>query len=216
MTLQLRAVGNASTRKIATAAMRFLDARLPAGYTAEAAGPAMIEQSLNDSVIKSQAWSVGVSLIAVFLILVVSYRSIVAGLIGLIPLGLTLIANFGLMGWAGIKLDISTAMVSSLAIGIGIDYTIHYLSAYCRERSSCDDLALVRDRTIRGVGKAILFNAFSVGAGFLVLALSRFNPIMYLGILVAVTMVVSSLAALIVLPIILDIAKPKFTTRRTT
>ncbi len=215
MTLQMRATGNASTKKVAAAAMSFLKARLPEGYSAEAAGAAMIEQSLNDAVIINQAWSVGVSLLAVFLILVINYKSLAAGLIGLVPLGLTVLANFGIMGWLGIKLDISTALVSSLAIGIGIDYTIHYLSAYCREHAQSDDLATVRDRTMRGVGKAILFNAFSVGAGFLVLALSRFNPLMYLGILIAITMVVSSMAALIVLPIILDLSKPKFASRRT-
>ena len=117
------------------------------------------------------------------------------------------------MGLFGIKLDLSTAMVGSVAIGIGIDYTIHYLIAYRHERRKTDNLETVAHNTMKGVGKAVLFNAFSVALGFLVLLLSRFTPMNFFGLLIAITMFTSSTASLTILPVLLNLFKPKFISR---
>ena len=118
--------------------------------------------------------------------------------------------NFGFMGIAGIKLNIGTAMVASFAIGIGIDYTIHYLAAYHHECTKRRDDPNFLIHTFYGSGKAILFNAVSVGAGFAVLMLSKFNMLSELGLLIALVMGTSSFASLTVLPTILSIVKPRF------
>jgi hypothetical protein len=101
-------------------------------------------------------------------------------------------------------------MVASIAIGIGIDYTIHFLSAYHRERRRTDNLEEVEKTVLRTTGKAIIFNAVSVAAGFAVLLLSNFYPLMYMGLLIAITMFTSSIAAMTVLPVLLDIFNPRF------
>jgi hypothetical protein len=125
-------------------------------------------------------------------------------------MGFAILINFAVMGFFGIKLDISTAMVASVAIGIGIDYTIHFMSNYHYQRMQTDDIETVTVNTLRTTGRAITVNAFAVAAGFAVLLLSNFNPLMYLGMLIALTMFTSSLAAMTLLPVMLNIFKPKF------
>ena len=125
-------------------------------------------------------------------------------------MGFAILINFAVMGYFGIKLDISTAMVASVAIGIGIDYTIHFMSNYHYERLRTDDIETVSINTLRTTGKAIIFNAIAVASGFLVLMFSQFNPLMYLGMLIALTMLTSSIGAMTLLPVLLNIFKPGF------
>lgn len=117
------------------------------------------------------------------------------------------------MGFSGINLDMVTSLVASLAIGIGVDYTIHFLERYRQERLKSDDLAEVTKNTLRSTGKGILVNAASVGFGLSVLLLSRFVVLRNIGILTAVIMLTSSLAAMIILPTLLNVFKPKFISR---
>jgi uncharacterized protein len=212
MSVILNTTGNLATQKVIDEALAYAKLRLPAGYTAEASGVALIEKSITDLIVSSQVLSVLSSLLLVFIILWVYYRSFAAGLIGTIPLAASVLVDFALMGFLHINLDISTAMVASISIGTGIDYTIHFMSGYHHVWNLPDgkDPAKATYRTLLTSGKAILFNAISVAAGFLVLILSSFNPLAYLGILIAVTMLVSSFVSLTLLPVIINSLRPRF------
>lgn len=211
--IQLRTVGQHDSEQALQAIMAYVKANFPKDISIEANGSMFIEQSLNTLVVQSQLISVAVSFGIVFLILAIYYRSIIAGIIGIIPLMISVALNFGFMGIVGIKLNIGTAMVASFAIGIGIDYTIHYLAAYHHEYTKRRDDRNFLIHTFYGSGKAILFNAVSVGAGFAVLMLSKFNMLSELGLLIALVMATSSFASLTVLPTILSIVKPRFITK---
>jgi predicted RND superfamily exporter protein len=100
--------------------------------------------------------------------------------------------------------------VASLAVGIGIDYTVHYIDAYKREYHVSNGGAGFLYRAFATSGKAIIINAVSVGAGFAVLALSRFTILADLGLLIALTMFTSALISLTVIPVLLSVLKPKF------
>ncbi len=213
--IQLRTIGQQDSEKALNDIMDYVKTHFPQDVQVEPSGSILTEQSLNTLVVQSQLISVAVSFAIVFLILTAYYRSMIAGIIGIIPLMISIALNFGFMGVAGIKLNIGTAMVASFAIGIGIDYTIHYLAAYHREygkrqNESGHDFLI---HTFYGSGKAILFNAISVGAGFAVLILSKFNMLADLGLLIALVMATSSFASLTVLPTILSIIKPTFITK---
>ena len=211
--IQLRTVGQQDSEQALQAIMAYVKDNFPKDISVEPNGSMFIEQSLNTLVVQSQLISVAVSFGIVFLILAFYYRSIIAGIIGIIPLLISVALNFGFMGIAGIKLNIGTAMVASFAIGIGIDYTIHYLAAYHHEYTKRRDDRNFLIHTFYGSGKAILFNAVSVGAGFAVLMLSKFNMLSELGLLIALVMGTSSFASLTVLPTILSIIKPRFITK---
>ncbi len=210
MQVLLLSKGTANITDITGEIKRFAKSGLPKGYSLETAGFAIVQNDLTNLIVNGAIRSFLISLIAVFIILTFYYKSLVAGLFSIIPIGLTILINFGVMGFFGIRMDIATAMVGSIAVGIGIDYTIHFLSAYKYERSKTDNLAVVSHNTLLTTGKAIIFNAASVGAGFAVLIFSSLVPLMYLGILITLTMVVSSLASLTIIPFLLKLFKPGF------
>jgi hypothetical protein len=213
MYVALEATNSLVAERVSQAARDYAAEHFPEGYEVTIAGFSDMESAVTRLIVNSQLWSLFSALVVVFIIVSVANRTMIAGLYGIVPLGLAILINFGVMGLTGIKLNIATAMIASIAIGIGIDYTIHFLARYRIERAETDDLREVTKRSILTTGKAILYNAFAVGAGFAVLIASNFNPLRFVGVLVALTMLTSSLAAMTVLPVLLNLFRPRFTER---
>ncbi|MDR2759730.1 MAG: MMPL family transporter [Spirochaetaceae bacterium] len=213
-TVQMRTIGQEDTDEIIGEIHNYVAAYFPETLRVIVGGSALVEGSINRLVVQSQLTSVFISLFAVFLIITLSNWSPVAGLIGIAPLSISILINFAVMGFLGIKLNIGTSMVASISVGIGIDYTIHYLGAYKREYlASGGGKGDFLWRTFATSGKAIIINAVSVGAGFGVLAFSQFNMLGDLGLLIALTMGTSALVSLTVIPVLLTVIKPKFVGR---
>jgi predicted RND superfamily exporter protein len=95
-------------------------------------------------------------------------------------------------------------------IGVGIDYTIHFLWRYKEERADGQDYIDAVKRTITTTGRGITFNALSVIIGFSVLLLSNFTPIRFFGFLVFVSILACLVGAMILIPAILLVFKPRF------
>ncbi len=182
----------------------------PEGYTASFTGTAELESVMTDMVVSSQLESLVFSLFCVFLIIALSFKSGWAGLLGAVPLALTILLNYMTMGFAKINLDLVTSIIASVAVGIGIDYTIHFLETYRIERSKTTDVHAAARRTFASSGVGILTNALAVGLGFLVLCLSKFEVLRYIGLLIAIVMFTSSMLALTILPGFLTNYDPKF------
>lgn len=176
--------------------IRSADGQFDVGIT----GSSYLFKVLTDLLVSGQILSLLVSLLGVALVVGLIFRSVRFGLLSMIPLGVTITLNFGIMGWLNIPLDTATTMLASIAIGIGVDYTVHFLSKYRRElragRTSHDAVG----ETIQTTGRAITYNVTAVAAGFAVLLFSSFGPIATLGALVALSMGISGLAALTLLP----------------
>jgi hypothetical protein len=169
-----------------------------------------MEYTMTKMVIKSQLISIIFSLFMVFLIITISFKSPWAGIIGAIPLGMTILLNFMVMGYVGIALDLCTSVVASVAIGVGIDYTIHFMETYRNERAKSDVLEYVTKNTFKSSGRGIITNAIAVGLGFCVLLFSKFIILRYIGALVAAVMFTSSSLAMTVIPGLLNAFDPKF------
>lgn len=182
----------------------------------EVTGSSYLFKVLTDLLVRGQIWSLITSLALVWIIIALIFRSVAAGGFSIIPLTLTIVMNFGIMGWFRIPLDTATTMLASMAIGIGVDYSIHFLSRYRLEYRRTGDHADAAITTTRTTGKAICFNAVAVTAGFLVLLFSSFQPIQILGALTAFTMVTASIGALTILPAALSGFKPQFLTNNDT
>ncbi|MGC2456534.1 MAG: outer membrane lipoprotein-sorting protein [Gallionellaceae bacterium] len=151
----------------------------------------------------------------VFIISSLIFRSVVAGMLVLLPLLIAVLTNFGLMGWSGIPLNISTSLISAMAVGIGADYAI-YLIYRLREEltEGHDEITAVRN-VITTAGQAVLFVAISVSAGYGVLLLSiGYNIHKWLAIQIAEAMIVSSLSALLLIPALILTFRPNFIFRR--
>lgn len=210
VTCQLRNHSTEISGEIINDVKKYAAEHFPEGYTIELTGSGEMEYTMSDMIITSQFTSLIVSIASVFIIITVSFKSVRAGLLGAIPLIFAILINYMIMGFAGINLDFITSIIASLAVGVGIDYTIHFLSTYKEERSKTDDLIKVTRRTFRKSGHGIVTNALAVGLGFLVLALSKFIVLRYIGILVAIVMFTSSFLAMTIIPGILNASDPKF------
>ncbi|MBB5225683.1 RND family transporter [Treponema ruminis] len=208
--VQLRTHSTADTAAIIADAQAYAEKHFPKGYKIDATGNGEMEYTMTKMVVDSQTTSILLSLAMVFIIISLSFKSPWAGIIGAIPLGLTILLNFMVMGYAGIALDLCTSIIASVAIGVGIDYTIHFMETYRTQRALTDDLEEVTKNTFKTSGRGILTNAIAVGLGFCVLLFSRFIILRYIGALVAVVMFTSSTLAMTVIPGLLNAFDPKF------
>lgn len=208
--VQLRTHSTEDTEAIINDAKAYAEKHFPKGYKIEATGNGEMEFTMTKMVVDSQTTSILLSLAMVFIIISLSFKSPLAGIIGAIPLALTILLNFMVMGYSGIALDLCTSIIASVAIGVGIDYTIHFMETYRAQRALTDDLEEVTKNTFKTSGRGILTNAIAVGLGFCVLLFSRFIILRYIGALVAVVMFTSSSLAMTVIPGLLNAFDPKF------
>lgn len=137
-------------------------------------------------------------------------RSIVGGLLVLLPLGCAALINLGLMGWAGILLSMSTATISAIAVGIGADYAIYFIFRVREELKRTPDLREATAIALMTSGKAIAYVATAIAGGYLCLTFSLFKVHVLLGILVALTMVTTCLGTVAFLSSVLVLVKPRF------
>jgi predicted RND superfamily exporter protein len=150
--------------------------------------------------------------IAVITVLISSLllRSLLGGLLVALPLALAVAVNFGVMGLLGIPLDSMTSAISAMAVGIGADYAMYFLCRVREERATARDLEEAVQRALLTSGKAVLFVASAIAAGYATLCLSGFGLHVQLGALVALAMVVSAAGALLLLPAIVARLQPAF------
>ena len=175
----------------------------------ELTGMPSVYVRLNDSLIKSQFSSLLIALVLVVLIVGLIFRSFSKGIYATIPIIATILVLFGFMGFTGIPLDIATVLVGSIALGIGIDYSIHFISGFNSHLKENGDAEKAIEKTLLSSGKAIIINVTSVAAGFLVLLFSQLVPLQNFGLLVAISMFGSGLGSLTLLPVILILANRK-------
>ena len=172
--------------------------------------------ALNEVMVYGKILNILQITVVVFIMSSLIFRSLVAGILVLLPLLVAVLAIFGLMGWSGIPLNITTALISAMAVGIGADYAI-YLIYRLREEliKGSDEITAVR-KVMGTAGQAILFVAISVSAGYGVLLLSfGYNVHKWLAILIAEAMLISSLSALLLIPALILTFRPDFIFRRT-
>ena len=173
------------------------------GITMRYAGSGYKGLVFADLILEGQIKSIILSLIIVIILLSLMFRNVWIGFIGSVPIIITALISFGVMGFLNIPLNTTTALLSSIAIGIGIDYAVHFLEQYRLNAASTGDKILTAEKTMAHSGRAIIFNAIAVIAGFLVLLFSVFPPNRELGALVSLNMFTSFVGTLTILLVIL-------------
>ena len=164
---------------------------------------------MDESLFNSQMSSLAIALILVLLIVSLIVRSLSKGVYATIPIIATIAILYGFMGYVGISLNVATVLVASVALGIGIDYSIHIITHFNHALKESGDIHKALENTLLVSGKAIVINVISVSAGFLVLLFSQMVPLQQFGLLVSLSMIGSGLGALTLLPIILILANRK-------
>ena len=169
----------------------------------EITGMPFVDITMDQSLINSQIGSILIAILFVIILVGIILRSWISGLYASIPIIATIMLLFGFMGLTGISLNIATVLVASVALGIGIDYSIHIISHFNQSYKKSQDLYASIQESILISGNAIIINVISVSAGFLILVFSEMVPLQYFGLLIALSMVSSCLGALTLLPSIL-------------
>ena len=180
------------------------------GVTIKYAGSGYKGLVFTDLILEGQIMSLILSLFIVIILLALMFKNIKIGLIGAVPIVITSLISFGTMGFLNIPLSTTTALLSSIAIGIGIDYAVHFIEQYRHNAALTGDIILTAQKTMAHSGRAILFNAIVVIAGFMVLLFSVFPPNRGLGALVSLNMFTSFVGTLTIMLVILYSGKLYF------
>ncbi len=172
-------------------------------------GMFVLYNNMLESLFESQIKTIATVFLAILLMFIPIFRSVPLALIGLLPNALAAAMVLGAMGWFNIPLDMMTIMIAAIAIGIGVDNTIHYIFRFRREfsrQASYEDCVKACHDSI---GKALYYTSLTVIAGFSVLIFSNFIPTIYFGILTSIAMGTALLANLTLLPRLILLFKPK-------
>ena len=163
---------------------------------------------VSDRIVASQLLSCFGALGVICLMLIVVLWSVRVGLLAMIPNVLPILLTVGLMGWLDITLNITTVMIASIALGIAVDDTIHFLIRARTESRDAGDHELGLQRTLTSVGRALVFTTCVVTGGFLILLLATLTPVRHFGALTAVAMVTALAADLVLLPVLIRWLRP--------
>lgn len=155
---------------------------------------------LNRLVASGQLYTIISTLIIIGVLIFILFRSVRAAFVSLIPISCSVIVAFGLMGYLDIPLEIAKSIIASLTIGIGIDDTIHMLKTIRSNSRRGMPLKEAVMSAYHESGLAIVYTSLALVFGFSVLMLSEFKALYYLGWLVSINMIVTTIAALFVLP----------------
>jgi len=172
-------------------------------------GLAMLANEFNRIIVTSQIQSFALSFVLCFIVTVGIFRSFKLGVYSMVPLLIPITLDFGIMGYTGMTLNAATSTVAAIDIGLGIDYCIHFLSRYRHEIRLGRTVEKAIEITMHTSGRAIIYNALALSAGFLVLVPSQFTIISQMGILVAVDMMTIAISALTFLPASIMLFPPK-------
>ncbi len=178
--------------------------------SAQQTGMPIIYMDLDRKIMRSQAFSLSIAILLVFFLLAYRLKSLIGGLISITPIVFTILVNFTIMAIFRIPLDVVTVLIGSVAVGIGIDYTIHFITRFKAEHARGKTELEALDKTLETTGKAIVINALSVMMGFLVLVLGNIVPMQRFGYLIALTMIISATASITILPALLLVTRAGF------
>jgi hypothetical protein len=193
--------------------VRDVRARHADGFEIVPTGKSWLAKRAMDNVITNMASSLGVAALIIFASMTVLFRSFRVGLLSIIPNALPMAFVGGLMGWLGIPLNFSTITVFSIALGIAVDTTIHYLARLRVEVAVDGDHAAAMGRTLRGAGRAMIFSTILLVLGFGSILTSSFKFTFYFGLLGGAALLAALICDLFVTPALMltfhSKAKPK-------
>ena len=201
------------TFDIVESSQRYIDEFFDNNLKVDFTGIIVITRDLINLLISSTIVSIIFSLIIIGIIASIFFRKILWGILAVIPLTSAVLINFGFMGHFGIELSHVTAILSSIIIGVGVDFAIHYIAQFRRLSKTIGEDKLSRE-VVDDVGYPIILDAAS-NMGFGALLFSAFVPIQYIGGLMVFAMISTSLGTLTVLSALAELLKKKLIGRKT-
>ncbi|PID43962.1 MAG: RND transporter [Gammaproteobacteria bacterium] len=202
--LQLKSGDNQDMEAVLDSVNRFFENNpLPEGVTANWAGLTYINVVWQDAMVKGMVASLPGSFVMVFIVMVILFRSLLFGVLAMLPLTITIMFIYGLIGIIGKDYDMPIAVLSSLTLGLSVDFAIHFLQRsreiYSQTGNWKETVSLMFDEPARAIGR----NATVIALGFTPLLLAPLVPYNTVGVFLAAIMLVSCLVTLALLPAIM-------------
>ena len=209
----------ASMRTISTTEMVAMVKRLEealgtdndAAMVTELSGFPVFLRDFTAILISSSLTSLAISLVLIVILSWIFFRSFAWGVLAVIPLGAAIILAFGLMGWIGIELSHVTALLTSIIIGVGVDFAVHFIAQYRHFKASGMPTEEITQAAIDDVGYPILLNVAAISVGFAALLFSLFAPMNYMGMLVIISMISAAVGTLTMMATLVHIYREKLT-----
>jgi predicted RND superfamily exporter protein len=171
---------------------------LPDGISLHWSGLTYINKVWQDLMVFGMLKAILGSFLVVFLLMMIEFRSLTLGFLSMIPLSVSILLSYGLIGWLGKDYDMPIAVCSSLSLGLGIDFAIHFLQRFRTNYAES-----------KKPGRAIARNAIVISLGFLPLVASSLGPYVTVGLFFALLMAFSTISTLLLLPAALRIVGPR-------
>ena len=171
-------------------------------------GLLVLYNNMLQSLFKSQIKTIGVVMLGIAIMFLVLFRSITLSIIGILPNLLGAGVVLGVMGGAGIPMDMMTITIAAITIGIAVDNGIHYIYRFREEYALTHNYVETLHVCHSNIGKAVFYTTMTIIFGFSILMFSNFIPTIYFGVLTAAAMFIALLAALTVLPKLILLWKP--------
>lgn len=171
-------------------------------------GMLVLYNNVLQSLFRSQILTLGAVFGAILVMFLLLFRSFALAVITLAPNALAAGIVLGVMGLAGIPLDIMTITIAAIVVGIGVDDCIHYVHRFMKEFAVDRNYRDAMYRCHNSIGRAMYYTTLTVVIGFATLTLSNFNPSIYFGLLTVLAMVAAVLGALLLLPRLIIVFKP--------
>lgn len=172
--------------------------------TVEPAGYLPLYVRIIQHITRTQISSFAIAFVLIGLVMMLLLRSVKLGLVAMIPNVLPAVMTLGVMGFAGIRLDVATVVIAAIAIGIAVNDTSHIMFRFKYELGrSPDDPAAAMARMMRAAGRPVMASSLILMAGFAVLLLASVKSIMLFGLLSAVTVASALVADLLLTPALL-------------
>lgn len=176
-------------------------------------GTTILSADLTNKIVYSLAWSIIIAVIAISIIMTLLFRNLSMVIISLVPNIIPLLAIAGIMGFFNVDIKPSTAVIFTIALGIAVDDSIHYLARFRIEHMRSRSLFASLTKTTVQTGRAIIVTSLILVAGFGTLITSAFTSTAMMGILVCSTIAAALIADLFILPSLFYLIKPKLSFR---
>ena len=180
---------------------------LPPGVEMRWAGLTYINVVWQEAMVKGMVSSLLGAFVVVSIIMVFLFRSLLFGLLAMIPLSATILFIYGIVGWAGKDYDMPVAILSALSLGLSVDFAIHFIQRLREMVDKHGSFEKAIPLMFEEPGRAISRNAIVIAVGFLPLLLSPLVPYNTVGMFLAAIMIISCLTTLVILPILMNYLK---------
>ncbi|MFM1995623.1 MAG: putative rane protein YdgH [Planctomycetota bacterium] len=179
------------------------------GRKAAVTGFFVLLAQLVDRMLADQWLTFLLAAVGIFLLLAAGFQSGLIAALALVPNALPIFVVLGLLGWAGEPVNMGTAMIAAVSMGLSVDSSIHYIAAFRRRLATGGTIAAAIDAAHQSAGRAMVFSTLALVVGFLALCTSGFIPTVSFGALSCLALAGGLAGNLVVLPVLLALVSPR-------